>query len=213
LPDRRIAPVGLGESTNLYTKEMIMRTVDLLDQIRGAMARGDWPLVELLAPIMDAVELTERPPEASLLGAALWYAEQGLHVFPLTPYSKIPWPKSRGFKDATTDLDQIRAWWRLIPASNIGIATGHLVDVIDIDGPEGVMSWARTEPVPALGTVNTPRAGGTHLYIPATGGGNLARILPGVDMRGLGGYVVAPPSVNDQGRYSWRRPLDLAEAR
>jgi len=187
-----------------------MPSDDLEGQTRDAMARNDWPLVALLEPLIDAIEETEeteRRPPIGLVNAALWYASAGLHVFPLLPRSKIPWSRSRGFKDATTDLDQIRAWWARVPYSNVGIATGHLVDVIDIDGPVGVQSWASTEPVATLGTVNTPRPGGTHLYVPAGGGGNLAGILPGVDMRGLGGYVVAPPSVNDQGRYSWRRPL------
>jgi len=186
-----------------------MPAADLDIQIRMAMEADNWALVEALAHLMNALEDTERLPMAPLLGAALWYAEQGLHVFPLLPRSKIPWSRSRGFKDATTDLDQIRDWWARVPYSNVGIATGHLVDVIDIDGPQGVKSWASTEPIIPLGTVNTPRPGGTHLYVPAGGGGNLAGILPGVDMRGLGGYVVAPPSVNDQGRYSWRRPLRL----
>jgi hypothetical protein len=49
-------------------------------------------------------------------------------------------------------------------------------------------------------------SGGCHLYVAATGAGNRARLLPGVDWRGAGGYVVAPPSLHASGeRYRWTR--------
>lgn len=189
--------------------------------ITNAMQANDWATVADLEPRLDAAAQPKDPP--SLAGAALWYAEQGLHVFPLQPHRKIPHRGSRGCKDATTDRDAISNWWHGEPDSNIGIATGHLIDVIDIDGPEGVHSWAQmieTLP-PILGAVSTPRwdeqkqqprlprGGGTHLYIAATGDGNAAKIFPGVDYRGLGGYVCAPPSVMPNDVYRWRRPLEL----
>lgn len=62
----------------------------------------------------------------------------------------------------------------------------------------------------AIGKVSTPRAGGMHIYLPTSGRGNAAGIrgdygiLAGIDFRGLGGYVVAPPSViPGVGTYSW----------
>jgi len=149
----------------------------------------------------------------TLHAAALWYASVGLHVFPLSPGSKIPFKGTGGFKDATTDPDQIHTWWSANPDANIGIATGHQVDVIDIDGLPGQLSrlahWDILTEIPTLGRVTTPRPGGMHLYVPATGRGNKAALLPGIDYRGAGGYVVAPPSTNDQGRYTWLAPLDL----
>lgn len=177
--------------------------------ITTAMATGDWATVEDLEPRLDAVTQPRQP--VSMLSAALWYAEQGLHVFPLQPRLKLPYKGSRGFKDATTDPAQIHDWWAIQPDSNVGIATGHLVDVIDIDGPAGVESWAKMDNLPPiLGIVSTPRPGGNHLYVKATGRGNKAAIFNGVDYRGLGGYVVAPPSVNEAGvRYTWRRPLEI----
>jgi hypothetical protein len=55
-----------------------------------------------------------------------------------------------------------------------------------------------------------------HLYVPANPAvGNGAGLLPNVDYRGAGGYVVAPPSRTDVGSYRWLRPLvfkKLAEA-
>jgi hypothetical protein len=57
--------------------------------------------------------------------------------------------------------------------------------------------------------VSTPRAGGVHRFVRATGRGNGQRIAPGLDYRGRGGYVVAPPSVVEGRRYTWLRALDL----
>lgn len=200
------------------------------------MHTDDWATVTDLELRLDAVTQPREP--VSMLSAALWYAEQELHVFPLQPRSKIPHKGTRGLKEATTDLDRIRKWWSRpwMFEANVAIATGHLIDVIDIDGPNGVQSWAKiseqahTGPNPKctqpdcicvgsghiLGTVSTPRygkeprSGGNHLYIAATGRGNKAAIFPGVDYRGANGYVLAPPSVMPDGTmYRWRRPLVL----
>ena len=57
------------------------------------------------------------------LAAALEYAALGLRVFPCLPRDKRP-AVAHGFKEATTDADQIRAWWTRWPDANIGIATG-----------------------------------------------------------------------------------------
>lgn len=200
-----------------------MRTPTLADRehhLHQAITTGDPAAIALAAQHLDVTEGLHRRQHqpATLLQAALWYASVGLHVFPLQPRVKIPYRGSRGFEDATTDPDTIARWWTAAPGSNIGIATGHLVDVIDIDGPNGVLSWTQhPDLIPdPIGTVNTPRPGGSHLWIPATGGGNRAGVLPGIDLRGLGGYSIAPPSVlaphadrDYHGPYTWRRPLDL----
>lgn len=191
---------------------------DLETAIRDAMAAGDWHLAESLATILDAAD---RRPAATLVGAALWYAGVGLPVFPLRPGTKIPLPRSRGFRDATTDPSRIRTWWNRLPTANVAVATGHGVDVIDIDGPVGVQSWAAAEAIPGvIGVVSTPRPGGSHLYVPSTGDGNRARIRPGIDYRGRGGYAVLPPSVitpgvdvPHPGPYRWRRPLTYEHGR
>lgn len=185
-------------------------TLDQVEtMITTAMAADDWATVSDLQPRLD--RLAHPRPAVRCVDAALYYAQVGLHVFALQGGAKIP---HKGFKwrdEATTDPGQIVAWWQRWPDSNVAVATGHLVDVIDIDGPAGVHSWAQLEDLPpVLGTVSTPRAGGNHLYVAATGDGNAAGMFPGVDYRGLGGYVVAAPSVNADGvPYTWRRPLQL----
>jgi hypothetical protein len=152
----------------------------------------------------------------ALKRAALWYAEQGISIFPLTPNTKTPLT-SNGFHAATTDPDQILSWWTTTPNANIGIATGPIngFDVIDIDGAKGYYSWL-IDPTfdidGIIGKVVTPR--GLHFYIPTLGEDEEPRgigteIWPGVDLRGKGGYVVAPPSHIAHNYYAWDRPLTL----
>ena len=197
-----------------------MRLVTLTDQqlrqttIKAIQDR-DNHLIGLCADESDRRDRHTPPAPTvatTLAEAAQWYAAQGLSVFPLQPWSKIPIAGSHGCKDATTNPAQIGHWWMRTSDANIGIATGLAIDVADLDGWAGVDTWAGLEGVPpTLGVVVTPRTegGGRHVYLPVTGQGNRARMLPGVDYRGAGGYVVAPPSVLPEGRYWWLRPLRM----
>lgn len=163
---------------------------------------------------MDAEDAERRArllrPEA-LLKAALWYAARGVRVFPCHPGTKLPMTR-HGFKDAGTDPEEIRAWWAVEPQANVGLPTGHQFDAIDVDPPDGYLSLGEMRDAglipPTLGRVSTPR--GAHLYIPATGRGNAAGMLPGIDYRGDGGYVIAPPSRTEAGMWIWSEPLDLS---
>lgn len=195
--------------------ELLTQLDELEAAAREALDASDTDQLTVLADTMEAIEGTipEKAP-VSLLDAALWYASQGLRVFPLSPLSKIPYKGSRGCKDATSDPDQIRAWWAAAPDANIGLATGHLVDVVDFDGPTGMASLAQHydqfADLHILGVARTPRPGGHHWYVPATGHGNRAGIYPGIDYRGEGGYVVVPPSRTDIGHYRFNvRGLDI----
>lgn len=179
--------------------------------LRGAIDAGDEEAIGRLEPVVD--QLDEHGPAPSILAAALYYAEQGLKVFTLRPGQKIPHAGTHGFEDATTDPDTIRAWWDRWPGSNVAIATGHLVDVVDIDGAKGQLSrvhtWDMFDRLDVIAKVSTPRPGGLHLYVPATQLGNKAGLLPGVDYRSTGGYVVAAPSRTPQGTYYFLTPLDV----
>ena len=184
--------------------------VMLEQQLTDAVAAERWPEAEQIGAQLD--RLCAEPPPPTLIDAALWYASLGVPVFPLEPGGKRPYPGSHGCKDAVTDPSQISAWWAAAPTSNVGIATGHVVDVIDLDGADGVKSWAGDmwEALPPIiGMARTRRPGGWHLYTRTTGMGNRAAMFPGVDYRGQGGYVVAPPSIVDGARYRWVEPLEV----
>jgi len=134
-----------------------------------------------------------------MLDDALTYAAGGWHVLPLSPGKKTPL-SANGLKDATTDPDIIDGWWERNPTANIGIRTGAEsgIIVLDVDtknGSDGEASLESFGPIPPTYEVATPNAG-RHLYFVAPGMslGNRAGLRPGLDVRGDGGYVVAPPS-------------------
>jgi len=112
---------------------------------------------------------------------------------------------------ASTDPARVQGWWRRWPDTNVGLATGRRFDVLDLDGAQGVEAlravlsiapWEHPGPVARSG------AGGWHLLYAPTGLGNRVGLLPGVDWRGRGGLIVAPPSWHASGgRYAWFRPL------
>ncbi|MFI6485563.1 bifunctional DNA primase/polymerase [Nonomuraea sp. NPDC050663] len=154
------------------------------------------------------------------LAYALAAAARGWHVFPLAPGTKVP---PRGFTSwaakATTDPDQLRAWWGREPY-NIGIATGpsNLV-VIDLDTPKDtadlhtgadtLITLAADRPIPETFTVRTGR-GGTHLYYTAPKSIHLANTTGTlghlIDTRAAGGYVVCPGSLVPAGPYAVTNP-------
>lgn len=144
----------------------------------------------------------------NLLASALWYAEQGVDVFPCRPGEKVPATK-HGLKDATADAETIREWWARIPRANIGLATGGMFDVLDIDDWLHVNTAVEAIIEEGFGFVATPR-GGSHIYLRASGDGNATNLVPGVDFRGVGGYVLAPPSVLPNGKYRWLEPVDFS---
>jgi hypothetical protein len=124
--------------------------------------------------------------------AAEWYAKLGYAVFPLK--GKIPLPGTNGVKDATKYCPTIPE------GCNIGIACGKISEltVIDIDGSEGVES-AKAYGITSSVVQKTGK--GFHLffdYCPELT--NSVRRIPGIDVRNDNGYVVAAPSVHENGK-------------
>ena len=162
-----------------------------------------------------------------LLTAALAYARHGIPVLPVhTPEpgggcscdrgvrcerpGKHPHLR-HGLTEASADPRLIELWWHRWPRANIGLRTGVVMDVADVDSAEGWHGLCHLlggEP-PAGPRVRTG-SGGWHFWFRPTGYGNRVRLLPGLDWRGVGGYVVAPPSRHASGAdYRWvRRPGD-----
>ena len=141
----------------------------------------------------------------------LW--RSGLSVIPVQPGGKrplVPWIEYQNRKPTE---EEIRQWWQQYPNANIGIVTGKIsgIVVIDLDPDKGGNeSGARIyEQAPTDLIVKTGR-GGYHLYCRYPEDvdhiSNRVGLLPGVDIRADGGYVVAPPSAHSSGRlYEWVR--------
>ncbi len=153
------------------------------------------------------------------LPAALRLAALDYKVFPCRPGDKAP-RTSNGFKDASTDPEQIRKWWSETPNANVGVATEGIL-VLDID----VLDDRTREPNPWPGRerlleleesagaiASTPR-GGTHFFFSdpkAEFRNTTSRIAHKVDTRAAGGYVVVSPSCTEHGEYSWECGLTLS---
>lgn len=159
---------------------------------------------------------------------ALKYAEMGLRVFPLQVKDKKPLPGSRGFKDATSDKEQLRKWWGENPNYNIGIATGEMagggfLTVIDIDndeakgksGSSSLQAWLsdNNHQMPQTLVSKTGRGGFHYFYKTKEAFRNRTELLLSVDVRGDGGYIVAPPSIHPNGTcYKWATSNEIADA-
>lgn len=159
---------------------------------------------------------------SALLDAALGYAARGLRILPLhapdddghcscsqpscTSIAKHP-RTPHGVTDASSAERQIREWWRRWPDANIAIATGAGLAVLDIDprngGDDTLAAYVAIdddgqEPV----TAEVATGGnGRHLYFRAPARLACRVVGAGLDLKGVGGYVVAPPSRHATGRY------------
>jgi hypothetical protein len=151
-----------------------------------------------------------------ILNAVLHYISDNIPAFPVSRVDKHPLCPN-GFHDATINENQIHEWWQTWPNAMIGIPTGPRsgawVSDEDVDvtkGIDGRETMARLEAdhgsLPRTLTSITPR-GGKHRLFRWTGldiRNSVEKIGPGLDVRGAGGYFIAPPSVRADGAaYRW----------
>jgi hypothetical protein len=165
------------------------------------------------------------------LKAALHYASQGLQVFPGRPGLKES-HKSARFSNGrpwgkTDDPVEIGRDWMRWPDANVCIACGPESNffVLEVDTPQGhdVDGFASLkaledahEPLPETRQAISP-SGSLHYYfrwpIGATIRNSASEIGPGVDIRGEGGMVLAPPSVKPGvGEYKWHNQHHVVDA-
>jgi hypothetical protein len=143
-------------------------------------------------------------PDANVLfREAQVLIRQGQPVFPCRPSgekAKAPWTRN-GLNDATLDVAQVKAWFKTHRTAVLGIPTGIIWDVLDVDVKDNRDGRIHLSFLQRLGLLNgckrlvrTP-SGGWHLYfLHAEGLTNKASATLGLDVRAKGGYVVAPPS-------------------
>lgn len=125
---------------------------------------------------------------SALLEAALGYAKQGRRVHPCRADDKRPYIRW-GTAASTIEADIVR-WWTRWPDALLAVCTGDGLVVVDDD--RGL-----ADPDPDLSNTLTARTrsrGFHHYYSTTQRIGNAVGLLPGIDIRGEGGYVIAPPS-------------------
>lgn len=142
----------------------------------------------------------------------------GFKVLPLK--GKVPLV-ARGLHDASSDLDKVASWWSRWRNANIGISVPADVIVLDLDAQGAESIKARDYSTPATVSARTGR--GSHLYYALPEhlrdkAKPQVKILPDVDIRARGSYVVAPPSFHfeqrvryqwDEGRSPWDAQMSL----
>lgn len=155
---------------------------------------------------------------AGMVPIALDYAARGFMVFPCGAASKTPACR-RGLHEATSNPATLRRWFGSQQNYNIAVTTGLIsrVWVLDVDGGTGAAALAELEdqhgalPV----TLCSITSAGCHLWFRADGPipSTVGRVGAGLDVRGEGGYVLAPPSVHPDGPvYRWSNSVAPAPA-
>lgn len=131
--------------------------------------------------------------------AAQQYLAQGYSVIPVNK-DKQPFIKWTKYQTHAPDIQEVVSWIKQFPDMQLGIVTGAVSNLVVID----IESGGDATPFPKTLTAKTG-GGGIHLYYRHPGGTvkNGIRVTTLVDIRGDGGYVVAPPSVSSKGAYTW----------
>jgi Bifunctional DNA primase/polymerase, N-terminal len=170
----------------------------------------------------------------TIVESAFGYAGRGWAVFPVhgivngrctcgRPECSSPGKHPlvrRGLHEATTDMNVIKEWWSRWRLANVAVATGSKsgIVVIDIDLPRAFESLnALIHKGLPITLTSLTGGGGIHLLLRASGEHPLhnhasrlpgiAGKLPGIDLRGDGGYIIAPPSTHiSDNRYEWLDP-------
>lgn len=137
--------------------------------------------------------------------------EHGFSIIPIKPGDKRPAMRWEMAQEQRADEELVRDWWRR--GFNLAVVTGELsgIVVVDCDSLEGTVEAMK------LGLPETPTATtgkGRHYYFkhPGVPVRNAVSLLPAVDIRGDGGYVVIPPSKHPSGSlYTWLEGLSLED--
>jgi len=173
-------------------------TSDVRDEALALRARG-WSVVPLHTPLARGCSCGR--PECPSPGK----------------HPRLPWER---WRQQRATVDDVRRWWRRWPRANVGVVTGAVsgVIVLDIDPRNGGdRSLEDLEAgygsLPATVEADTG-GGGRHLYFRHPGRAIVPRpIAPGLDLKGDGGLIVAPPSLHPSGAtYRWApgcRPDDV----
>ncbi len=163
-------------------------------------------------------------PRGAKIDTAQRYLTRGWSVLPLGAHDKRPLVVWEPLQSSRPSVEQVSDWFSRWPDANIGIVTGEISNliVLDIDpkhGGDSSLEWLERRFGRLPETVEAVTGGdGRHFYFAHPGGliRNRAGLAQGIDLRGDGGYIVAPPSIHPSGRpYVWavgRSPEDIGLA-
>ncbi len=149
----------------------------------------------------------------TILEAALKYQKKGYSVIPVG-FDKRPLIKWEPYQKQKATVEEIKAWFKKFPTANIGIVTGEISNllIVDTDTPESTQRVQEAIPeslvVPCQ---NTPSGGMHFVFSHAPGFSNRSRVADGIDIRTTGGYFVAAPSINGNGK-GWQWVVSLFDA-
>jgi len=143
----------------------------------------------------------------SCLAAAEQYLSRGWHPIPCRPREKVSVIRWRDYQDRAPTLAEVRQWWSAWPTANVAIVTGRGVVVVDLDG-DGAEALLADHGIALPPDAPRVRTGhGEHVYLGCPEQiHNRAALFstaghkPQVDIRGDGGYVLAPPALHPTGR-------------
>ena len=154
--------------------------------------------------------MESNPDRIARADYAVLYARLGFYVFPCKR-DKAPLTR-HGHADAAMDVARVAHWWNRWPDANIGIACGpSRIVVLDYDANRdetgASLSLLRTICQGIQTVCAWTGSGGLHIYFRHRGGPpfgcTVGRVAPKIDVRAIGGYVIAPPSANERGAYKW----------
>ncbi len=155
--------------------------------------------------------------ENKTLAAAIRYMEKGYSVIPLNPYAKKPFFAIEKYQTEKPSQKDLENWWREFPTAMVGIMTGKISGLFVLDQDPNYKPEQVAELIPkgfVTPTSLTPRKG-NHLYFRDPCDDRItvkAGLLPSVDYRCNGGFIVAPPSRNGYGHgYEWLPGLSIFE--
>ena len=148
-----------------------------------------------------------------LLGAALKYFKMGFSIIPVGQ-DKKPLIQWKEFQERKPTEEEVKGWFSNLGVTGIGIVTGKISGIIVLDAEAGAdISGLK---IPKTPTVTTG-GGGAHYWLKYDSKEKIAngvRVFPLIDIRGEGGYIIAPPSLHPTGKlYQWAEGFGIDEVR
>ncbi len=144
---------------------------------------------------------------SSTFHQSMKYREEGLSVLPVEEGGKKPATHWKKFQQRQPTLGELRQWFDWDTRYNIGIVTGQIsgIVVVDFDDKERAREFFKRNKDIVTVIVETRR--GAHFYF-SHSGTQISNSTGSFDVRGDGGYVVAPPSVVQGHEYRFVKGYD-----